>query len=516
MIAQIHSKGSNPYFVLRYLCQKVDARISSCNQSLALTPGSGVNPNALTDVLLESAIYNPKVKNKYAHISINLPANENLSDDQFLTLARKYLEEMGYSDCPNVIFRHFDAHPHIHIVVSTVDFSGNWVDDSKDFLRSFKIARKLEQEFHLSPPPSTNIAKYTTNEKNAHLFSFRNSFARALKTKHGASFIENALGKDNPNINRILYKRNISNSQAKEILGEETFTYISNFLYEKKFFNKEIKDDLTEKIKAVHDKSRTFDDFILNCSKENIYLRILSKEGIPGITYGIPELNFYMKESQLPFDFSYKQLVKNKGKQTKLTYSRYDFKRVFQQDYYNCLENSYSLKDLKKNLQELGYSAEVEQVGKGARISITAADCPHRFYDNELSKAYTLEKFIFPDTKVNFYGALRESNSIASLTQNLRKRGYDLIIPRGTDQQALVKNISSNVSHSLTEINPSFTINTLTHRFNNQMKFESPYVGHNLKSITFQDNPKPKTREQRPLKKPFDRNDFDKTNFYNE
>ena len=68
------------------------------------------------------------------------------------SLAREYLEKLGYGDQPYLIFKHEDINRHhLHIVSVNVDENGRRLN--KDFIhrRSKRIPTELERKYGLHP-----------------------------------------------------------------------------------------------------------------------------------------------------------------------------------------------------------------------------------------------------------------------------------------------------------------------------------------------------------------------------
>jgi len=97
-----------------------------------------------------------QTKKRYAHITINLPHGEYLTDKNFHTLAQKYMIHMGYAEQPYIVVKHDDTkHEHIHIVTTTVKEDNTLVNLSNDYVRNVATQKHLEKEFGLSPSSDT-------------------------------------------------------------------------------------------------------------------------------------------------------------------------------------------------------------------------------------------------------------------------------------------------------------------------------------------------------------------------
>lgn len=95
-------------------------------------------------------------KNRYVHISLNLPHGEHLDDDTFHEVSKEYMEQMGYGDQPYVVLRHNDTrHEHVHIVTTNVKDNGKVMGIFNSYRRNLATQRYLEKKFGLSPSPGT-------------------------------------------------------------------------------------------------------------------------------------------------------------------------------------------------------------------------------------------------------------------------------------------------------------------------------------------------------------------------
>ena len=95
-------------------------------------------------------------KNRYAHISLNLPHGEHLDDRTFYKISEEYMENMGYGEQPYVVVRHNDTkHEHVHIVTTNVKEDGKVLGIFNSYRRNIATHQYLERKYDLSPSPST-------------------------------------------------------------------------------------------------------------------------------------------------------------------------------------------------------------------------------------------------------------------------------------------------------------------------------------------------------------------------
>mgnify|MGYP000423243911 CR=1 FL=1 len=93
---------------------------------------------------------NVRTRNKVIHISLNPHPDDRLTDMEMESLAREYLEKLGYGDQPYIVYIHEDIdRRHIHIVSTCVNEKGEKIDDAYEWNRSMKACRELERKFGL-------------------------------------------------------------------------------------------------------------------------------------------------------------------------------------------------------------------------------------------------------------------------------------------------------------------------------------------------------------------------------
>ena len=96
---------------------------------------------------------NARSQAKMLHATLNFQPGEHPSNEQLSAIADRYMNGLGMSEQPYLVYRHEDAnHPHIHIVSSLIRPDGSRIRDSYIGTRLSEPTRKaIEKEFHLQP-----------------------------------------------------------------------------------------------------------------------------------------------------------------------------------------------------------------------------------------------------------------------------------------------------------------------------------------------------------------------------
>jgi hypothetical protein len=86
------------------------------------------------------------------HITLNFDPLDDLTKEKMQEIARRYMEEIGFSRQPYLVYRHLDAgHPHCHIVTTHVRPNGTPIELYKIGAdRSEKARQIIEDEFGLT------------------------------------------------------------------------------------------------------------------------------------------------------------------------------------------------------------------------------------------------------------------------------------------------------------------------------------------------------------------------------
>ena len=68
---------------------------------------------------------NERTATNTLHVSLNFDVSEKISNEKMTEIAQVYMEKIGFSDQPYLVYRHKDAgHPHLHIVSTNIKKDG--------------------------------------------------------------------------------------------------------------------------------------------------------------------------------------------------------------------------------------------------------------------------------------------------------------------------------------------------------------------------------------------------------
>lgn len=152
MIAKI-GKGSNLIGALSYNQLKVDK-----GQGSVLFTNNLPEPNTTSNYIAQLykhfepyLLLNNKTEKVVRHISLNPNPKDKLTDEILGEIAQQYMDSMGYTNQPYIVYKHSDIErEHIHIVTVCTDLEGKKIDDKYDHLKSMKACRDIEKKFNLT------------------------------------------------------------------------------------------------------------------------------------------------------------------------------------------------------------------------------------------------------------------------------------------------------------------------------------------------------------------------------
>lgn len=112
-----------------------------------LLPLTAMNFYHKLDWLETRNALNTRATTKTLHVSLNFATSENFNTEKLTAIASDYMERIGFSDQPYLVYQHKDAgHPHIHIVATTIREDGSRINTHNIGRNQSEIARKLVEE----------------------------------------------------------------------------------------------------------------------------------------------------------------------------------------------------------------------------------------------------------------------------------------------------------------------------------------------------------------------------------
>jgi hypothetical protein len=127
--------------------------------------------------------------------------DEKIDDARMIAIGRKYLSEIGMTDTQFAIVKHIDKpRPHIHIVANRINFSGQYINNYPERLRSWDAERNLIREYGLIPIPEKKNLRLTNlealNRSEARLYAIYRCIMESLPGCHHLEDLEARLLKE--------------------------------------------------------------------------------------------------------------------------------------------------------------------------------------------------------------------------------------------------------------------------------------------------------------------------------
>ncbi|WP_432221781.1 relaxase/mobilization nuclease domain-containing protein [Flavobacterium sp. TMP13] len=152
MIAKINT-GSYTAGMVKYNHDKTKIDVNG-QADAALIGIRNIITSHFESIVSTISDYNSKntmVQKPNIHISLSFYKDDILDNQKMQEIANDYMNQMGYSDQPYAIYRHFDKeHPHLHIVSSKIQSDGKKVNDSHIYYKSQALTRRLEEKYGIT------------------------------------------------------------------------------------------------------------------------------------------------------------------------------------------------------------------------------------------------------------------------------------------------------------------------------------------------------------------------------
>lgn len=155
------SMGKNISGALSYNEQKI--RQGTAELIMASHFGRDINEMGFSEKVLRFEKlnqFNTKTKTNTLHLSLNFSPYDELSDEKLQQIAYDYMDRIGFASQPFLVYKHSDtAHPHLHIVTSTIQSNGKPIYLHNLGKRKSEPARKaIEIEYGLVKAEGRKLA----------------------------------------------------------------------------------------------------------------------------------------------------------------------------------------------------------------------------------------------------------------------------------------------------------------------------------------------------------------------
>lgn len=399
MIAEIFEPFSSDTLLCKIHYQL--AKIENGNASELFNSSFESLENMYKNMSLVAAM-NDRIKLPFVEFVLSSPVGEKLNSEQFLDVAKEYLDRMGYQNsCFSIIQNTDKDNRHVHILATRIDFFGKRISDSFSKTKSYSIMRELERKFNLEVmEPGVDSKKISFGEHQKRQFYFDTALKKGLRSYSSKTELMAVL-KGCANYNALQGQKSpLTNSEWKVILGEEAYDQVLTTLSEGGFLNTLYKDELLQILDQIYHSSKTVQEFRELLSEQGVYMRLVSSRGVSHYVYGIKELGFYVKDSALPLKYRWGKMDFDKQNMSPDEQKHFLYNAIF-----HTLNSTSSYQDFKEILFNIYHIDVTEHTNKkgiyGITFSIRDIESPISFSGSELSRRLTftnIQAYYLPET----------------------------------------------------------------------------------------------------------------------
>ena len=195
MIATI-LPGSTNFHAVGYNEHKVSkgvARLIEIQNFGSLGTFHKPTPSELVGYLQKYSSQNSRIRKPQFHVAISCKGHE-MSEDELLDFAHKYLKEMGYGESgqPLLVYSHYDTeNTHLHIITSRVAPDGGKIQHSHERRRSQEVIdRILGNDRKKKTEDDINLSKQYTFSSFAQFKAIMVSRSIRKKGMYSSSMVE--------------------------------------------------------------------------------------------------------------------------------------------------------------------------------------------------------------------------------------------------------------------------------------------------------------------------------------
>lgn len=205
---------------LNYNEQKVQKEKATCiGEGNMILPANCMNFYQKLDVFESRNQLNERADTKTIHISLNFDPSENHSTDKLNHIAADYMNRIGFGEQPYLVYEHHDAaHPHIHIVSTTIRENGTRINTHNIGRNQSETARKSIEEIYALVPAhkQEKIKEYALDPIHISKAQYGYSQTRRSIANIVGHVVNNYNFVSLPGYNAILKQFNIIADEGKE------------------------------------------------------------------------------------------------------------------------------------------------------------------------------------------------------------------------------------------------------------------------------------------------------------
>lgn len=284
-----------------------------------LLPVKDLNFHHKLDRFNQVIALNTRAKTNTLHISLNFDPSEKLSKEKLTEIASVYMKKIGFEGQPFLVYQHHDAaHPHLHIITTSIQGNGKRIDTFNIGRNQSEQARKeIEETFGLIKakgrvvglnenikPVNVQKARYGFSQTKGSITNILGFVANQYKFTSLAEFnavlkLYNVIADRGTEESRTFKSRGLyyrlldENGNKIGVPIKASSIYFKptlKFLEEKFSQNKLLRLPFKSKLKTAIDWTLSkqpcnIKDFIVQLKKESITAIIRENEG--GLVYGI-------------------------------------------------------------------------------------------------------------------------------------------------------------------------------------------------------------------------------------
>lgn len=219
MVAVIHASSSLRN-ALNYNEQKVKEQVATCLAAVHYPKDlEHLNFYQKLNRLQNQAALNVRTKVNSVHISLNFDPSEKLSEERLKEIADAYIQKIGFTNQPYLLYQHHDSgHPHVHIVTTNIKADGKRIElHNLGKIQSEKARKEIEIAFGLvKAEDSKQQQAWELKPVNVQKVQYGRSETKRAITSVLDAVLKNYKYSSLPELNAVLHQYNVIADRGNE------------------------------------------------------------------------------------------------------------------------------------------------------------------------------------------------------------------------------------------------------------------------------------------------------------